>query len=108
MKGQGKYVVLTRKNGTLKGVKAQIYNPDKEKWEKSKDFIGYVVGDDTFLIGHGEREDGYELELEISEQALRNMLDKIVDEKERLKRRDRFSEDPYPDKFDWLEGDFPT
>ena len=111
MSGQEKS--LNRKNGTLRGVEAQKYNPDTEEWELTKDFVGFVVGSDTFLIGHVEREDGYELEIELSEKALRNMLDAITDQRELLQSREdneaqSFSEDPYSNKWDWLEGDFPT
>jgi|SRR6185436_11021792 len=98
-----------RKNGTLKGVKAEKYDHDRDRWDETKDFVGFVIGDDAFLIAHKELQDGYELEIEISEKALRNMLDAIAEQRELLRnKKESFSEDPYPDRFTWLEGDFPT
>ncbi len=119
---------LNRKNGTLKGVSANVYNG--EEWEEQS-VVGWRVGD-GFLIGVEERDNGYLVELEISEKALRRMLDAIADAREHKGFEalitNTYSENPdgswkitstevkdisktfseEPEKFDWIEGDFPT
>lgn len=109
---------LNRKNGTLKGVRADVYNPDKEEWEK-QGVIGYTIPGVGFLLGIQElNEYGYKVEVEISEKALRRMVDAIADAREETIPQDNFenlqvlpassfSEAP-AEEWDWLEGDFPT
>lgn len=116
LKGQGKQVGLNKKNGTLKGVDVQIY--EGGNWKKTG-AVGWRLSDGSFFIGIDELEDGYGYitEIVISEKALLRMLTYIKPTSSRNSAQDaqdvadeakRFSEEYRPNKWDWLEGDYPA
>lgn len=68
MNGQEKS--LNKKNGTLRGV--EVHRFENDDWAETS-AIGYRIGD-SFFIGVGEVDGGYETEIALSKGALRRLL----------------------------------
>ena len=104
---------LLNKKGNLKGVRALVYNPDIQDWEKTNT-TGWTVASRKgyrFFIGIGERDDveGYTVEIELSRKSLNRILDTLIQKEfDGVSDKPSFSEDPHANRYDYLEGDFPT